>query len=141
MNQRELPGESKTPVPPGQSARLLASIHDFVVSHMPAPGAGSPEQANKWVVLLLSGTGDFMTTLDGSFVNISLPAIANSFGVPLSGTVEWVIIGYLVVIAGSLLTFGRLADMIGQKPILLAGLVVLTFGYAIFGAAPCMVGL
>jgi EmrB/QacA subfamily drug resistance transporter len=138
MNQRELPGESKTPFPPAHSARLLSSIHDFVVSHMPAPGAGSPEQANKWVVLLLSGTGAFMTTLDGSIVNISLPAIANSFGVPLSGTVEWVIIGYLVVIAGVLLTFGRLADMIGRKPIWLAGLVVFTLGSAISGAAPSL---
>src|SRR5260370_8139159 len=141
MNQRELPGESKTPFPPAHSARLLSSIHDFVVSHMPAPGAGSPEQANKWVVLLLSGTGAFMTTLDGSIVNISLPAIANSFGVPLSGTVEWVIIGYLVVIARVLLTLWRLADMIARKPIWLAGLVVFTLGSAICGAAPSLGGL
>src|SRR5260370_40929367 len=100
MNQRELPGESKTPFPPAHSARLLASIHDVVVSHMPAPGAGSPEQVNKWVVLLLSGTGAFMTTLDGSIVDISLPAIANCFGVLLGVTVERVIIGYLAASAG-----------------------------------------
>src|SRR5260370_18952799 len=79
-----------------------------------------------------------MTMLDGSIVNISLPAIANSFGVPLSGTVEWVIIGYLLVIAAVLLTFGRLADMIGRKPVWLAGLVIFILGSALCGAAPTL---
>jgi EmrB/QacA subfamily drug resistance transporter len=104
----------------------------------PAAGADRPEQANKWVVLVLAGIGAFMTTLDGSIVNISLPAIAHSFGVSLSGSVEWIIIGYLVAIAAVLLTFGRLADMLGRKPIWLAGLVVFTLGSAICGAAPTL---
>ncbi len=104
----------------------------------PAAGADRPEQANKWVVLVLAGIGAFMTTLDSSIVNISLPAIAHSFGVSLSGSVEWIIIGYLVAIAAVLLTFGRLADMLGRKPIWLAGLVVFTLGSAICGAAPTL---
>ena len=40
---------------------------------------------------------------------------------PLNGTVEWVIIAYLVVTAATLLTIGRLADMVGRKPIWIAG--------------------
>src|SRR5258708_8245151 len=108
MKQRELPGESKTPFPPAHSARLLSSIHGFVVSHMPASGAGSPEQANKRVVLLLAGTGAFMTTLDGSIVNISLPAIPGSFGVPLSAPIHCIIILYLLVNPSSLPPFCRL---------------------------------
>ncbi|HYL42150.1 MAG TPA: hypothetical protein VEU97_02085 [Ktedonobacteraceae bacterium] len=58
-----------------------------------------------------------MATLDSSIVNISLPTIARAFGVSLSGAVEWVIIAYLVVVAGALLMTGRLIDMIGCKPI------------------------
>jgi len=96
------------------------------------------ERANKWVVLVLSGTAAFMTTLDSSIVNIGLPSIARSFSVPLSGTIEWVLIGYLVVIAAFLLTFGRLADMVGRKPLFLAGLAVFTLGSAICGAAPSL---
>jgi MFS family permease len=106
--------------------------HEMIVAseeHLtPAAGADRPEQANKWVVLVLAGIGAFMTTLDGSIVNISLPVIAHSFGVSLSGSVEWIIIGYLVAIAAVLLTFGRLADMLGRKPIWLAGLVVFNLG-------------
>ncbi len=61
----------------------------------------------KWSVLAIIAIGVFMATLDSSIVNISLPAIASSFGVPLSGAVEWVIIAYLVVTAAVLLSVGR----------------------------------
>src|SRR5436853_5864935 len=96
------------------------------------------ERANKWVVLTLSGTATFMTTLDSLIVNIGLPSIAHAFGLPLSGNIEWVLIGYLVVIAAVLLTFGRLADMLGRKPLFLAGLAVFTLGSAVCGAAPSL---
>jgi len=93
------------------------------------------EQANKWVVFAILAVGIFMATLDSSIVNISLPSIATYFGVPLSGAVEWVIIIYLVVIAGVLLTIGRLADMIGRKPIWATGLAIFTIGSALSGAS------
>src|SRR6266704_247699 len=93
------------------------------------------EYPNKWVVFAILAIGIFMATLDSSIVNISLPAIARYFGVPLSGAIEWVVIAYLVVIAGVLLTTGRVADMIGRKPIWAAGLTIFTIGSAVCGAA------
>src|SRR5579883_3165449 len=77
-----------------------------------APAATNGETAGKWAVLAIVGVGVFMATLDSSIVNISLPAIATSFHVPLNGALEWVIIAYLVVTAATLRTIGRLADMI-----------------------------
>src|SRR5438094_9893074 len=50
------------------------------------------ERANKWVVLTLSGTATFMTTLDSSIVYICLPSLANVFSVPLSWTLNRCII-------------------------------------------------
>jgi EmrB/QacA subfamily drug resistance transporter len=82
--------------------------------------------------------GVFMSTVDSSIVNISLPAIASFFGVPLNGAVEWVVIVYLVVIAATLLTIGRLADMTGRKAIWTAGLAIFTTGSALSGAAPTL---
>ncbi len=93
---------------------------------------------NKWAVLAILAVGVFMATLDASIVNISLPAIGHSFGVPLGGSVEWVIIAYLVVVAGTLLTVGRLADLIGRKPIWAIGLVLFTIGSALCGLAPSL---
>jgi EmrB/QacA subfamily drug resistance transporter len=95
-------------------------------------------QMNKWIVLVLSAAATFMTTLDGSIVNIGLPSIARTFHVGISGAVEWIIIGYLVVIAAILLTCGRLADMIGRKPIFLTGLFVFILGSALSGLAPSL---
>ncbi len=99
------------------------------------------EQVNKWAILALSALAGFMTTLDSSIVNIGLPSIAQTFHVGISGAVEWIIIGYLVVIAAVLLTFGRLADMIGRKPIFLAGLIVFVLGSALCGLAPSLLFL
>jgi EmrB/QacA subfamily drug resistance transporter len=93
-----------------------------------AAGTGSP-------VVALVCVGLFMTTLDASIVNIGLPSIARAFDTPLNGAVEWIVICYLVVIAGLLLTFGRLSDMLGRSPIWMTGLVVFTVGSAACGAA------
>ncbi len=95
-------------------------------------------QTNKWIVFALAATATFMTTLDSSIVNIGLPSIAHTFHTGISGTTEWVIIGYLVVIAAVLLTFGRLADMIGRRPIFLTGLVVFILGSMLSGLAPSL---
>jgi EmrB/QacA subfamily drug resistance transporter len=89
-------------------------------------------------VVALVCVGIFMTTLDASIVNIGLPSIARAFDTPLTGTLEWIVIGYLVVIGALLLTFGRLSDMIGRSPIWIAGLAVFTVGSAVCGAAPSL---
>src|SRR6058998_1505046 len=74
-----------------------------------------PQQApaNPWPTFILVAIGTFMTMVDASIVNISLPSIARTFHTPVGGAVEWVIIAYLAIIAATLLTFGRLSDMIG----------------------------
>lgn len=82
--------------------------------------------------------GVFMATLDTSIVNISLPAIATAFHHGVGGLVEWVIIAYLIVIAGVLITIGRVADILGHKPIWVMGLVIFMAGSAICGATPTL---
>ena len=82
--------------------------------------------------------GTFMTTLDASIVNISLPSIASAFGTSLTGTVEWVIIGYLVVIAALFYRLAAWPICIGRTPLWLAGLAIFTAGSALSGAAPSL---
>ncbi|HZC04680.1 MAG TPA: DHA2 family efflux MFS transporter permease subunit [Ktedonobacterales bacterium] len=101
-------------------------------------GGDATPATNKWVVFAIVAIGVFMSTLDSSIVNISLPTIATYFHVPLSGAVEWVVIAYLVVIAATLLTIGRVADMTGRKAIWAAGLTIFTIGSALCGAAPSL---
>lgn len=95
-------------------------------------------EINKWAILILAASSGFITTLDGSIVNIGLPAISQTFHVGISGAIEWIIIGYLVTIATTLLTFGRLADMLGRKPIFMAGLIIFVLGSVLCGMAPTL---
>src|SRR5256884_370895 len=113
-------------------------MHIPSLFHVAVATGDAQEQANKWVVLILVALGSFMTTLDSSIVNSALPAIAHAFGVGVSGAIEWIIIGYLIVIAACLLTLGRLADMLGRKPIYEAGLVIFVLGSICSGAAPSL---
>jgi EmrB/QacA subfamily drug resistance transporter len=101
-------------------------------------GIGAEGAPGKWAIFGLVSVGTFMTTLDGSIVNIALPTIAHAFGTPVSGPVEWVVIGYLVVIAASLLSFGRLADIAGRERVWVAGLGLFTIGSALSGVAPTL---
>src|SRR3989449_2229094 len=89
----------------------------------------------RWAVLMVVALGTFMTTLDASIVNIGLPSIARTFHTPIGSAVEWVIIAYLIVIAATLLTFGRLSDLVGRKPVWVAGLAPFTLGSIFCGAA------
>lgn len=120
---------------------IHAIWHTPCFFHIPAVTGDTQEHANKWVVLILAALGGFMTTLNSSIVNISLPAIAHTFGVGINEAIEWVIIGYLIIIASVLLSLGRLADMIGRKPIYEAGLVVFVLGSIFSGAAPSLLML
>ena len=98
----------------------------------------SERRPGKWTAFGLVAIGVLMATLDSSIVNVSMPAIARTFGVPLGGQVEWVVIAYLVVIASLLLTAGRLADVLGRSVTWATGLAVFTVASALCGAAPTL---
>ena len=51
-------------------------------------------------------------------------------------TVQWVVLGYLLVQTTLMLSMGRLGDMIGKKPIYTTGVVIFTLGSLLCGLAP-----
>lgn len=89
---------------------------------------------NKWLVFVLVAIGVFMSTLDGSIVNIALPAIMKDFVVPLA-TIEWVPMIYLLIISSLLLSFGRLSDIRGRRWVYSRGLFVFSIGSLFCGTA------
>src|SRR5919199_1854473 len=75
--------------------------------------------------------GGFMATLDSSIVIISLPAIFRGIHLdPLRpaniGYLLWMLMGYLVVTAVLVVTFGRIGDLYGRVRMYNAGFAVFT---------------
>ncbi|MDR1690703.1 MAG: MFS transporter [Candidatus Methanoplasma sp.] len=66
-----------------------------------------------------------MDGLDGSIVNIALPTMAENFGTD-TGTIAWVSVVYLVMLAGLLITFARVAKNGLIKRVLVIGLILFT---------------
>ena len=89
----------------------------------------------KWLVLLAIGMSTFMSALDTSVVNTVLPIITKSFNSHIA-TVEWVVIIYLLIVSGLLLSFGRLGDIRGHRPVFLIGFSIFILSSALCGLAP-----
>jgi EmrB/QacA subfamily drug resistance transporter len=80
------------------------------------------------------GVGVFLATVDGSIINVSLPTLVRSLNTQFA-VVQWVVLGYLLTITTSMLSIGRLADIVGKKSIYMLGFVVFTVGSALCGLA------
>lgn len=89
----------------------------------------------KWWILVAIGTSTFMTALDTSVVNTVLPVIRTDFHSDVAG-VQWVVIIYLLVVSGLLLSFGRLGDLRGHKSIFQLGFGIFILSSALCGLAP-----
>src|ERR1043166_6118929 len=89
----------------------------------------------RWRVVPVLALGALMATIDISAVNIALPTLSRTFGLPLT-TVEWVVLAYVLSISGLLLAFGRLADRLGRRRVYGAGLAIFGFASLLCALAP-----
>ena len=86
----------------------------------------------KWIALSNTTLGVLMATINASIMLIALPDIFRGIGVnPLdpgnTSLLLWLIMGYLVVTAVLVVSFGRLGDMFGRVK-------MFNLGFAIFAA-------
>jgi EmrB/QacA subfamily drug resistance transporter len=96
------------------------------------------EQATRdtrWQALVVLCAGMLMIILDGTIVNVALPAIQDDLGFSTS-SLAWVVNAYLVAFGGLLLLAGRLGDLIGRRRIFLTGLTLFTGASLLCGLAP-----
>jgi EmrB/QacA subfamily drug resistance transporter len=100
----------------------------------PAPSS-SVDYSRKWHVMIATGSGIFLGTIDGSIVNVALPTIANDLKTTFA-TVQWVLVAYFLALATLTLGVGRLGDMLGKKPIYTIGFALFTTGSILCGFAP-----
>ncbi|MGW5349614.1 MFS transporter [Streptomyces sp. NPDC004031] len=97
----------------------------------PAPHA--PAAVRPGLVLAFLCVVQSMVYLDVTIVNVALPSLQRGLGMA-DGDLQLVVTAYGTVLGGFLLLGGRLADMLGRRRLLQAGM-------ALFGAASLAAGL
>ncbi len=94
--------------------------------------AGPPRRmrGNPTLTLLAVALGVMMVALDGTIVAVANPAIQSHLHASLAG-IQWVTNAYLLALAVSLITMGKLGDRFGHKKVFLTGIT----GFALSSAA------
>lgn len=73
--------------------------------------------------------------LDGTVVNVALPAIGRELAIGLSG-LQWIVAGYALTLAALLIVGGSLGDHYGRKQMLVLGLIGFGIASVVCGLAP-----
>src|SRR5262249_60818807 len=117
-------GRSPRAAPPPRGAALSVSL-------------ASPRGRG---ILLASIVGSGMAFLDGTAVNVALPALARGLGADLAG-LQWTLDAYLVTLCAFLLTGGSLGDRLGRRPTFELGAVGFAGASLLCGLSPSVLTL
>src|SRR5215510_2271331 len=86
-----------------------------------------------WKIVGVCGIAAFVVQLDGAALNVALPQIGRSFGVPLA-VLQWVVDAYWLLHACLLLSTGAASDRFGPRRVFVCG-------YGLFAAASVICAL
>jgi EmrB/QacA subfamily drug resistance transporter len=98
-----------------------------------APPVRSSGNCGPWV-LAAAILGSSMAFIDGTAVNVALPALQSALGATVS-QVQWVVESYALFLAALLVPGGSLGDLYGRRKIFAAGVFVFTAASAWCGLA------
>jgi EmrB/QacA subfamily drug resistance transporter len=105
---------------------------------MPAKADGRcrrPVDGTDRSLIAVAVLASFVAFLDGSVINLALPAIGREFGGGLA-LQQWVVDGYLLTLAALILVAGAISDQFGRLTVLRVGLAVFAVSSVLCAAAP-----
>ena len=91
-------------------------------------------------VLVASILGSGMAFLDGTVVNVALPALARGLGADLAG-LQWTLDAYLLTLCAFLLTGGSLGDRLGRRRMFEVGVAGFALASLLCGLSPSVLTL
>ncbi|MEU6644043.1 MFS transporter [Saccharomonospora sp. NPDC046836] len=94
----------------------------------------SAAHPRRWRILGFLGVAQLMLILDVTVVAIALPDIETDLGLSRA-TLTWTVSAYTLTFGGLMLLGGRIADLIGAKRVVLAGLLLFTVASLVTGLA------
>jgi EmrB/QacA subfamily drug resistance transporter len=89
---------------------------------------------SRWRILGFLGVAQLMLILDITVVAIALPHMEVDLGLSRAA-VTWTVSAYTLTFGGLLLLGGRIADLVGAKPVVLTGLLLFTAASLVAGLA------
>ena len=96
-------------------------------------------ESRRWTLLVVClATGVLL--LNVSAPSVALPAVGRALGAELS-LLQWVVSGYSLALAATLLTAGTLADLFGRRRMFVGGLVGFAAASLLCAAAPSALAL
>jgi EmrB/QacA subfamily drug resistance transporter len=104
---------------------------DFIRS---APRCAQPQRIGIWV-LIATILGSSMAFIDGSVVNVALPALQREFHAS-APEVQWVVEAYALFLSALLLVGGSLGDRFGRRRIFVLGTTLFALASIWCGLAP-----
>jgi EmrB/QacA subfamily drug resistance transporter len=93
-----------------------------------------PASLGRWT-LVASILGSSMAFIDGSVVNVALPAIQHDLGGGLA-TQQWVVDAYLLTLGSLILVGGSLGDIFGESRVFAIGVATFAGASVLCGIAP-----
>ena len=81
----------------------------------------------RWLIMGALMLSMIIVGLDGTVLNVALPTLATALHAGTS-QLQWILDGYILALAGLMLPVGALADRVGRKRVLIAGVTVFTLG-------------
>jgi EmrB/QacA subfamily drug resistance transporter len=87
--------------------------------------ASRSPNTHRWRAFALLAVAFFMTIIDLTIVNVSLPTIGRDLHFSTT-SLQWVVTAYALTFGGLLLLGGRAADLLGRRRILMLGLALFT---------------
>lgn len=82
---------------------------------------------NMWLILIATCLFTFMSTLDGSIVNIAMPTMSKDLAISMNEA-EWIVSVYMITICCLLIFWGRISDTIGKIKIFKIGTLIFILG-------------
>jgi EmrB/QacA subfamily drug resistance transporter len=92
-------------------------------------------RGRRQLILAICCLSLFITGVDATIVNVALPSIQHSLHATISG-LQWTVDAYTLVIACLLMLSGSLADRLGRRRVLQAGLALFSLGSLLCSVAP-----
>jgi EmrB/QacA subfamily drug resistance transporter len=97
--------------------------------------ATSASHDRRWLALPVILAPIFMAILDVFIVNVAAPSLQRDLGTTPE-QVEWIVAGYVLAYAVTLVTGGRIGDIYGRRRAFRVGVAGFTAASALCGAAP-----